>query len=119
MTKSLRTLAISIPIVMVCGYSHPEYPSLIGKSKHEVVAYCGTSTRRYLDNKIMICVWDMHRYLYFSTENEAISSIDLMQHDTWWVDFREPRYSLRRHHLELRFQNGLVVSQQPGFTSDL
>jgi hypothetical protein len=119
MTKSLRTLALLAPVVMVFACSHPNYPSLIGKSKPEVVAYCQANTRRYLDNKIMICVWDLHRYLYFNTEEEALQSPDLMLHNTWWVDFREARYSIRRHHLELRFQNGVVISQQPGYTSDL
>jgi len=119
MAKSLRTLALAIPMLMACARSSPDYPSFIGKTKKEVITYCGTSTRRYLDNKIMILVPELHYYLYFSNEDEALRSADLTQYHAWCVDFRDRRFSIRRDHLELRFQNGVVVSQQPGFTSDL
>ena len=102
-----------------CEYEYPNYPSLLGKSKSEVISYCATKTQRHLDNKIMIFVLDMRRYFYFSNNDEALKSSELMQHDIWWIDFREQRHSIRRNHLELRFQNGHVVSQRPGSTSDL
>jgi len=116
----VRLLTPFLLLSLSSACSKPRFPSLVGKSKQQVIEYCSTSTRRDPDNKITICVESnyLHCYMYFGTADEANKSTALIDSDTWWVDFHEFWYSPRQHFLEIRFQNGVVTSQKPSYISD-